>query len=83
MDAGGYQKQEYWKHSFAKHGRVISWGEAMAEFKDATGRPGPSTWETGDYPKGQDDYPVSGVSWYESAAYAEFVGKSLPTLPLE
>jgi formylglycine-generating enzyme required for sulfatase activity len=29
---------------------------------------------------GQDDYPVSGVSWYEAAAYAEFVGKSLPTI---
>ena len=25
------------------------------------------------------NYPVSGVSWYEAAAYAEYVGKSLPT----
>ena len=25
----------------------------MAEFRDATGRPGPSTWEAGDYPKGK------------------------------
>ncbi len=60
--------------------RDLSWDEAMAEFRDATGRPGPSTWEAGDYPKGQDDYPVRGVSWYEAAAYAEFVGKSLPTI---
>jgi dienelactone hydrolase len=29
---------------------------------------------------GQEDYPVSGVSWYESAAYAEFMGKNLPTV---
>ena len=26
------------------------------------------------------DYPVSGVDWYEAAAYAEFAGKSLPTV---
>ncbi len=43
---------------------------------DQTGRPGPSTWELGTYPKGQDDFPVRGVSWYEAAAYAKFAGKS-------
>ena len=46
---------------------------------DQTGQPGPANWRVGDYPEGQADYPVSGVSWYEAAAYAEFVGKSLPT----
>ena len=52
----------------------------MNEFKDKTGRPGPSTWEVGNYPEGQSDFPVAGVSWYEAAAYAEFAGKSLPTI---
>ncbi len=79
IDNGGYQKKEYWKHEFVKDGRILTWEEAMAEFRDSTARPGPSTWEAGDYPDGQDDYPVNGVSWYEAAAYAEFVGKSLPT----
>ena len=51
----------------------------MAELVDGTGRPGPATWQGGDSPEGQDDYPVSGVSWYEVAAYAEFAHKSLPT----
>ncbi len=60
--------------------RVLSFDEAMALFRDRTGRPGPSTWELGGFPEGHADYPVSGVSWYEAAAYAEFVGKSLPTL---
>jgi serine/threonine protein kinase/class 3 adenylate cyclase/predicted esterase len=80
IDAGGYSKPEFWKPEFKKDGKVISWSEAMKAFVDRTGRPGPSTWELGGYPEGQDDYPVSGVSWFEAAAYAEFRGKSLPTI---
>src|SRR5262249_58512365 len=54
--------------------------EAVARFRDVTGRPGPSAWELGSYPEGRGDFPVDGVSWYEAAAYAEFAGKSLPTV---
>jgi len=79
MDSGGYRNREYWKHEFIRDGRILTWGEAMAELVDQTGRQGPSTWQAGDYPEGQGDYPVSGVSWYEAAAYAEFSGKTLPT----
>ncbi len=80
IDSGGYEKEQYWKHPFVKDMREISWEEAIREFVDKTGRPGPATWEGGTYPEGQARYPVSGVSWYEAAAYAEFVGKSLPTV---
>ncbi len=80
VDAGGYQKQEYWKEEFVKDGHKLTWQQAMAEFRDKTGRPGPATWELGEYPEGQGQFPVTGVSWYEAAAFAEFAGKSLPTL---
>jgi formylglycine-generating enzyme required for sulfatase activity/dienelactone hydrolase len=80
VDQGGYQKREYWKTPFVKDGKPLSWEEAMAGFRDATGRHGPSTWEGGTYGAGRDDFPVTGVSWYEAAAYAAFAGKSLPTL---
>lgn len=80
VDAGGYEKREYWRHAFVKDGRAVSWEDTMREFRDATGRPGPSTWQLGTYPEGQAEFPVGGVSWYEAAAYAEFKGKSLPTI---
>lgn len=79
VDKGGYQRRDYWKQKFVKDGKVLSWEQAMAEFRDKIGRPGPSTWEGGTYPRGQGKYPVCGVSWYEAAAYAQFAGKSLPT----
>jgi eukaryotic-like serine/threonine-protein kinase len=80
VDRGGYQKRQYWKQKFMKDGKEIAWDQAMDLFRDPTGRPGPSTWKGGHFPQGQPDYPVSGVSWYEAAAYAEFESKSLPTI---
>jgi formylglycine-generating enzyme required for sulfatase activity/dienelactone hydrolase len=80
VDQGGYRNRAYWKEHFIQDGRELSWEEAMRLFRDPTGRPGPSTWEGGTYPAGQERYPVRGVSWYEAAAYAQFAGKSLPTL---
>jgi formylglycine-generating enzyme required for sulfatase activity/cephalosporin-C deacetylase-like acetyl esterase/predicted Ser/Thr protein kinase len=80
VDAGGYREPRYWKHEFTREGRTLSWTEAVQHFVDRTGRPGPATWEAGDLPEGKGDFPVSGVSWYEAAAFAEFAGKSLPTL---
>ncbi len=79
IDKGGYEKHEYWRHKFLDHGRELSWDQAMALFRDRTGRAGPSTWEGGHYPESQADHPVSGVSWFEASAYAEYAGRSLPT----
>jgi predicted esterase len=70
VDAGGYRDPKYWKESFTVVGKL----------RDRTGQPGPATWELGTYLEGLADYPVNGVSWYEAAAYAEFVGKRLPTV---
>ena len=80
VDGGGYQNRTWWKYPFMKENHALTFEAGMKLFIDKTGRPGPATWEVGDYPQGQDDYPVTGVSWYEAAAYAEFAGKSLPTI---
>ncbi len=79
VDAGGYVEPDYWLHSFEAGGSEITWEEARQEFVDETGQPGPSTWVGGSYAQGREDYPVSGVSWYEAAAYAEWAGMALPT----
>jgi eukaryotic-like serine/threonine-protein kinase len=80
VDQGGYTKREYWKEPFIRDGKELTWEQAMYLLRDPTGRPGPSTWQGGHFPHGQDDYPVSGVSWYEAAAYAAFAGKTLPAI---
>ena len=80
VDAGGYVKREYWKESFVRDGQPLDWSAAMALFRDRTGRPGPATWQGGAPPVSQEQHPVTGVSWYEAAAYAAFRGKQLPTI---
>jgi dienelactone hydrolase len=79
VDQGGYRERRFWKQPFVRDGKTLGWDEAMALLRDSTGRPGPAGWELGSYAEGQADYPVSGVSWFEALAYAEFRGLSLPT----
>ena len=81
VESGEYGRQDFWEQlTFMADGEEISWEDAMAQFRDPTGRPGPSTWQGGTFPKGEADYPVRGVSWFEAAAYAAFREKELPTI---
>ncbi len=78
VDAGGYARAELWR-DLPFGDDVAGWSEAVSRFVDATGRPGPSTWEAGTYRDGAADHPVAGVSWFEAVAYARFRDKELPT----
>ena len=80
IDEGGYRRPEFWHHAAHENGRELSHDELIARLVDTTGMPGPATWAMGTYPEGQGEHPVEGVSWYEAAAYAEYVGKQLPTV---
>jgi len=80
MNRGGYTNKSYWKYPISVNGKEIAFEEAMKLFVDRTGRLGPASWEAGTYPDGQENHPVSGVSWYEAAAYATYADKQLPTI---
>ena len=80
VDRGGYTRRDLWPEPIKRDGKLIPWEEAMGLFKDATAQPGPAAWQFGGFPEGEEDYPVRGVSAYEAAAFAAFVGKVLPTV---
>lgn len=70
VDAGGYEQLEFW------HEEALP---ALLDFVDQTALPGPRFWVDGRYAIGDENLPVVGVSWYEAAAYARWVGKRLPS----
>jgi serine/threonine protein kinase/formylglycine-generating enzyme required for sulfatase activity/dienelactone hydrolase len=78
--AGGYRRRELWKHPFVIAQKTIPFEEAMTRFRDTTSLPGPRTWIGGAPPTGRENHPVSDVTFYEAAAFAEWKGKKLPTV---
>ncbi len=54
---------------------------------DETGYDAPLGWEDGEYPNGEDDYPVNFVSYYDAVSYCEYLsekdGENTYRLPTE
>ena len=58
--------------------RLVTNGEFQCFLESAGGNP-PSTWPRGRCPREKTAQPVTGINWHQAAAYAEWVGKRLPT----
>jgi iron(II)-dependent oxidoreductase len=70
VEAGCYDRLELWPSEV--------WPSLM-KFTDRSGHPGPSGWDRGRPPSHKADHPVVGICWHEAQAYAQWVGKRLPT----
>ncbi len=80
VDAGGYDDLRYWQAALATAADSVDGPALIATFRDQSHRPGPATWDGGTFPEGKETHPVTGVSWFEAAAYANFAGAELPTV---
>jgi formylglycine-generating enzyme required for sulfatase activity len=77
---GGYRDRAFWRDTLQLQEGSVPFETAVETFVDRTGLPGPRTWTGGTFADDRARHPVTGVSWYEAAAYAKWAGGQLPSL---
>ena len=80
IDSGGYKNPDYWDFPIKINGHEYSFYEAKSLFTDRYGKPGPKNWSYGEYPDGEDEFPVNGISWFEARAFAKYRSLDLPNI---
>ena len=80
IESGGYKNPDYWDFPIIINGHEYSFDEAKSLFTDRYGKSGPKNWSYGEYPDGEGEFPVNGVSWFEARAYAKYKSLDLPNI---
>jgi len=75
----GYSKPEYWDFPINIGTKTYDFN-SVENFVGEFGKPGPSNWSYSKFPKGQEDFPVTGISWFEARAYARYVNMDIPNV---
>mgnify|MGYP001183922927 FL=1 len=75
---GGYENPIYWEAAINDNPKFME--NEIKKFVGKFGKPGPSNWSYGMYPDGQENFPVTGISWFEAMAYANYRNLSLPNV---
>jgi len=70
VESGGYDDTKLWPEAILTD---------LLKFTDSSGAPGPKFWVGGKPPRDLLEHPVVGICWFEANAYAQWVGKRLPS----
>ena len=80
VDDDGYDNSEYWDFPITLDGEVFEFEKIIETFIGEFGKKGPKNWTYSKHPKDQENYPVTGISWFEARAYANYMDMSLPNV---
>lgn len=80
VQEGGYQRRGLWPSPLVSEADTLEHQELMERLVDQTNLHAPRGWSGQEYPEGEGDHPVTGVTWYEAVAYCAFRDKILPTI---
>jgi hypothetical protein len=80
LNSDAYNDSSNWPFPILIEDKTVDFSEVKSIFTDQYGAQGPSNWNYGNFPDGQKDLPVTGISWYEAYAYSKYKGLSLPNI---
>jgi len=80
LNSDAYNDPKNWPFPIVIEDKTIDFDDVKLFFTDQYGAQGPSNWNYGNFPNGQKNLPVTGVSWFEAYAYSKYRGLSLPNI---